>query len=156
MYKHFIYTFFIVIFSCCIVACSEKAIAPETEVKQFIETAKLAAENRSHSQFSELIHDAYQDHNGMDKKRLIKTLRAYFFTHKDIYLYTKIDSINFQGDNSAFVVLNIAMAGKVIANIDSLNSLRAKIYRFELLLTKENKWLLKQTKWQPTTLKAFF
>lgn len=134
-------------------ACAEKEITPEDQLRQYIESGKRAAENRSHSDLGELIANDYRDHKKMDKHQLVKLLRAYFFKHRNIYLFTKIKSIDLQKNNRAKVVLHVAMAGQVIANIDTLASLRAKVYRFELLLIKEDAWLLEQAIWERSSLK---
>lgn len=154
MKKNLSYAFITILLSYCIIGCSEKTTDPETEIRNYIENAKLAAESRNHNDFSDLLHDDYKDQRGMDKSQLTKTIRAYFFTHKNIFLYTDIEDINFLENEQAFVTVNTAMSGKVISNTDSLINLRAKIYRFELLLTKENKqWLLQKAKWKQISVK---
>lgn len=149
--KTFILAFLILISFLC--ACSEKTTDPEVEIQQYIEALKLAAENRSYSSLDELIHTAYKDHRGLDKKQLVKMARGYFFTHKNINLFTQINSIEFLNENNAFVKVHIAMAGNVITDIDSLSTLRARFYLFELQLTKDKTWLLKQAKWQEASIK---
>jgi len=136
-----------------LLACSEKVSDPEAEIRQYIEALKLAAENRSYSDLQELIHNKYKDHRGLDKKQLVKMARGYFFTHKNINLFTQIDSIEFLNENNAFVKVHIAMAGNVITDIDSLSTLRARFYLFELQVMKDKTWQLKQAKWQEASIK---
>jgi len=62
--------------------------------------------------------------------------RGYFFTHKNIHLFTQIESIHFLNDKSAFVTVHVAMAGAVITDINALSRLSARIYKFELQLIK--------------------
>ncbi len=142
--------FFISMF---IPACSDDNITAEDEVKLYITNAQLAAENRNHSDLADLIDKDYRDHKGLNKKQIIEMARAYFFTHKNIYLFTQIQSIDFQQENTAFVTVYVAMAGTLISDINALSSLRARIYKFELLLIKNNEWLLQQAKWQRAALK---
>jgi len=144
---------FLVIIFFCITACSDEATSPENEIKQYIESGKLATEKRSHSDLANLIDESYKDHRGWNRLDIKKIARAYFFTHKNIHLLTKIDSIDFQNENSAFVVLHVAMAGNVITDLNSLTSLRARIYKFELQLIKNDVWLLQQAKWQTANIK---
>lgn len=133
-------------------ACSGSAISKEDEIKQYLETGVKAAENRSSSDLAELIDDSYLDRKGLNKKELTKLARLYFFRHKNIYLFTKLDGIEFLTENEALVTLHVAMAGSVISDASALSSLRAKIYKFELELVKQDEWLLRQAKWQPASM----
>ena len=133
-------------------ACSGSAISREDEIKQYIETGVKAAENRSSSDLAELIDESYLDQKGLNKKELTKLVRLYFFRHKNIYLFTKLDGIDFLSENEAIVTLRVAMAGSVISDVNALTSLRAKIYQFELQLVKDEEWLLHHAKWQSASM----
>ena len=150
--KHYIKPIFI-FFIICASACSDEVLTPEDEIKQYIESVKLAAENRDYSELAGLIDENYRDHKELNKKRLSKIARGYFFTHQNIHLLTNIDSIVFQNENSAFVTLHVAMAGSVIKNLNAVTSLRAKVYKFEIQLIKQDSWLLQQAKWNTADLK---
>lgn len=145
-------TFLLFIFF-CITSCSDEVTSPEEEIKQYIKSGKLATEERNHSELADLIDERYKDQRDWNKLDIKKVARAYFFTHKNIHLLTKIDSIDFQNKNSAFVVLHVAMAGNVITDLNSLSSLRARIYKFELQLIKNDVWLLQQAKWETANIK---
>jgi hypothetical protein len=56
------------------------------------------------------------------------------------------------GDKQALVRLHVAMAGSVISDIDAISSLRARLYRFELRLVREDEWLLQHASWQPASI----
>jgi len=148
-----IFLSFLIIILVSITACSDEKTSPEDEIKSYINSGKLAAERRSSSDLADLIDKNYRDQRGWNKQKVKKIARAYFFTHKNINLLTKIDSIDFQSNNSAFVVLHVAMAGNVITDVNSLTSLRARIYKFELQLIKDEVWLLQQAKWKPAKIK---
>jgi len=139
-----------------ITACSNEITSPEEEIKQYIENGKQAAEKRNHSELADLIDESYKDQRGWNRLDIEKIARAYFFTHKNIHLLTKLESIDFQNKNSAFVVLHVAMAGNVITDLNSLTSLRARIYKFELQLIKNDVWLLQQAKWETANIKDMF
>ena len=130
-------------------ACSETAIPPEEQIRQFIKSGVEAAENSSLDDLSDLIHGNYLDQKGYNKQRLDGLLKAYFFRHKDIYLFTKIEEINLFAENQATVLLYVAMAGSVISDVDAIAAMRARIYQFELQLIKEDDWLLHHATWKP-------
>ena len=133
-------------------ACTETELSREDEINQYIESGIEAAEDRSTDDLTELIDDSYLDDKAFNKIQLTRLIRLYFFRHKKIYLFTKIDSIEFFADNEALVTLRVAMAGSVISDVNALASLSADIYRFELELFKEKKWLLKRARWQSTSM----
>ena len=135
-----------------VLACSDNAISPEDEIRRFIEAGVEAGENRSVDDLSELIHPDYSDQSGYNRKQLGKLLRVYFFRHKTIHLFTRIDEIELLTDNEANVRLHVAMAGTVISDVNALSSLSARIYRFELQLFKQQEWLLRHASWAPASI----
>jgi hypothetical protein len=137
-----------------LVGCSGDQQSPEEAVRALIETAADTAEQRNTGGLLELVDDNYRDRKGQNKKQVAGLLRAYFFTHKDIHLFTRIKSIDWLGEEQAKVTLYVAMAGSVISNIEALESLRARVYRFELALVRhdDDSWLLQSADWAPANL----
>lgn len=129
-------------------SCSGAQISKEDEIRQYIEQGVQAAENRSAGDLADMIDNKYHDEKGLNKQHIKKLLRAYFFTHKNIFLFTKIREIKFRSQHEASVDLHVAMAGSVIADASVLSSLRARMYKFELHLVKRDEWLLQNAKWQ--------
>ncbi|MCP4188412.1 MAG: hypothetical protein GY763_12490 [Gammaproteobacteria bacterium] len=130
-------------------ACSDSEMSPEDEIRQYIESGVEAAEARSASDLADLIHSSYRDPRGYGRTQIEKLAKLYFFRHRNIHLFTKINEIDFLSPGEAQVTLHVAMAGNVISDASVLASLRARIYRFELLLVKDETWLLQQAQWQP-------
>jgi len=133
-------------------ACSGGANSPEDQIRAFIASAVAAAEQRSSDDLAQMIHGSYLDQRGFNKKQVTGLLRAYFFQHKNIHLFSRIGEIEILGDNQATVKLHLAMAGSVIADIDAISALRARIYSFELRLVKQDEWLLQHAIWAPASI----
>jgi hypothetical protein len=133
-------------------ACSEGRLSPEDQIRQFIEAGVQAGENRSVDNLSELIHLDYLDQKGFNRTQLGKLLRVYFFRHKNIHLFTRIDEIELLTENEASVRLHVAMAGTVISDVNALSSLSARVYRFELQIVKQEEWLLRYASWAPASI----
>jgi len=133
-------------------ACSGTSETPEDEIRAFIKSGVVAAENRSLDGLNDLVHDNYLDQKGYNRQRLNSLLRFYFIRHKNIYLFTKIEEIDLLAENQAIVRLYVAMAGRVISDVDAIVALRAQIYEFELQLTKEDDWLLHHASWRPASI----
>ena len=136
-------------------SCSDNAESPQDEIRAYIKSGVEAAENRDSDSLAELMHANYSDQRGYNRKQLTGLLRAYFFRHKNIHLFTKIDEIELLAENEAIVRIHVAMAGSVIADVDALSALRARIYRFELQLTKQDEWLLRHAVWGPASIGDF-
>jgi len=132
-------------------ACSGSD-SPEEAVRALVASAADAAERRSAGDLLDLIHDDYRDQKGYGKKQTARLLRAYFFRHKNIHLLTRIEEIEWLGDEQAVVKLHVAMAGSVISDIDALASLRARIYRFDLNLVRQGEWQVQHASWEPASL----
>ncbi|UCH38936.1 MAG: hypothetical protein JSU67_12285 [Gammaproteobacteria bacterium] len=133
-------------------ACSGTDVSPEDEIRAFIDSAVEAAEARNSSDLANMIHGAYQDQKGYNKKQLSSLLRAYFFRHKNIHLLARIGDIELLGDNRAQVRMHVAMAGSLIADIDALSALRAQIYAFDMTLVKQDEWLVQHASWRPASI----
>lgn len=135
--------------------CSDDPESPEAEIRRFIDSGVRAAENRSVDGLSELVHADYLGQRGRNREQLRLLLRVYFMRHKNIHLFTRIDSIEILGNNQASVKLHVAMAGTVISDVDALASLSARLYRFELHLVKQEDWLLQHASWAPASIGSF-
>lgn len=133
-------------------ACSAGGDSAQDQIRDLIESGVAAAEARSSGDLDDMIHGNYLDQKGYNKKQLTGLLRAYFFRHKNIHLFTRIGEIELLGDNQALVSLHVAMAGSVISDVDAVSQLRARIYRFELRLVKDDDWLLQHASWAPASI----
>lgn len=133
-------------------ACSDDGLSPEAEIRQFVEAGVEAGEARSVDAIEALLHPEYLDQKGYNRGQLLKLLRGYFFRHRNVHLFTRIDDIRLLGEGEAEVHLFVAMAGKVISDLGALPSLRARLYRFELRLLRDDRWRLQHARWESATL----
>ena len=139
-----------------ITSCSDDK-SPEDQIHEFIETAKTAAQERSLSDFNALISDSFMGKNGYQKRDISRLAAGYFFRNKNIHLMTKTKTIYFPDPEQAEVQLIVAMAGQPINDAASILNIRAKIYKFDLALNKENgEWLLQNARWSPAESKDLF
>lgn len=136
-------------------ACDDSPNSPEDEIRQFIEAGVEAAEERSLDDLALLVDDDYLDEQAYDKKRLGSLLSVYFFRHRNIHLFTRINEIDLLNENQASVRLQLAMAGSEITGLSALSSLRAQIYSFELQLIRREAWLLRSATWSPASIADF-
>ena len=135
-------------------ACSDDS-SPEDQIRRFIDSGLQAAEARSVDDLSELVHANFVDQQGHNDKQLARLLRVYFFRHKNIHLFSRVDNIEMLSANQASASLYVAMASSVTSDVSALSSLSARIYRFELQLIKQDDWLLRHASWEPASIGAF-
>lgn len=144
-----IYQLMLLLILIALTACSDSRLSPEDEIRQYIKAGVEAAEARDAGDLAGLIHENYRDKNQQPKAQLKKLATLYFFRHKNIHLFTKINEIDFLSPTEAQVTMHVAMAGTIISDASVLSSLRARIYKFELSLLKEDEWLLTAASWAP-------
>ena len=133
-------------------ACSDNGGSPEDAIRDLIDRGVEAAEQRSVDRLRDLVHEQYRDQRGLDKQRLGGLLQGYFFRHRNIHLFTRIQRLELLGDNQAEVDLYLAMAGSVISDIDAVSRLAARVYRVELELLLEDQWQVRHASWTPASL----
>lgn len=133
-------------------ACSSEPGTPEQAIRDLIARGVEAGESRDTGALIALTDENYRDQSGYNRKQLEKLLRLQFLRNKNIFLFSKIDSIEFEADDRALVSMHLAMAGSAISDAGALAGLRARVYRFDLLLVKDEEWRVKQANWQPAVL----
>jgi hypothetical protein len=136
-------------------ACDDSPNSPEDEIRQFIEAGVDAAEERSLDDLAVLVDDNYLDAKAYNKKQLGSLLSVYFFRHRNIHLFTRINEIELLNENQASVRLQVAMAGSEILDVSALSTLRAQIFSFELQLIRQEAWLLQSASWSPASIADF-
>jgi len=135
-------------------ACSDDS-SPDDQIRRLIDSGVQAGEARSVDDLSELLHANFVDQQGHNAGQSARLLRAYFFRHKNINLFSRIDDIEMLSAKQASVSLYVAMASTVISDVSALSSLSARIYRFELQLVKQDDWLIRHASWEPASISAF-
>jgi len=131
-----------------IAGCEGEPQSPEDEIRQLIDRAIEAAEERDSGDLMEMVAEGYSDQRNNDKQRLRTMVRALFFRHKNIFLFKRISDIRISGTNRASVELFVAMTGQRLSDITKLANFRAQIYRFELELVKDDEWRVLEARWQ--------
>lgn len=135
-----------------LVACGEEQ-TPEQQVRQYIATAKAAAEGRDVIALSELISERYSDAGRRDRRAVVGLITGYFLRHKNIHLFTQIKEIAFPVTDVTKVKLYVAMAGTPVTGAQALIDLRADLYQFDLTLLKESDdWRLQNASWQRASI----
>jgi hypothetical protein len=131
------------------IACS-KTTPPEQRVREFLDRAEQAAEQKDMRALRGAVSERYGDADGRDRRMIEGTLRLYVLRHESIHLFTRVESIEFPKPAEAHVAIYVAMAGRPITEAAQLAAFRANLYRFELVLADEDsEWRVVRASWRP-------
>jgi hypothetical protein len=125
-------------------ACSGPATPPEEELRQWVSSAKAAAEAKERRAMLDLISPDYVDGRNFKRDDIGDMLRVYFLRQNNITLLTSIDEIRLYGDSAAEIDMTVGMAG----TNDSVFGFSADAYSFQLELENDgDDWLLIAARW---------
>jgi len=141
---------------CTLWGCGSRD-TPEEQVRRFVEAGELAVEGRSIGDVKELISENYSDDHGRTRRDIVALATRYLFSNKNIHVLTRIGELSFPTQNRAILRLFVAMTGQNVSDLDSLLSMQADLYRFDMeLVWEENEWKLLKADWQPARGEDFF
>ncbi len=124
--------------------CKGPATDAETEVRQWVAAAELAATEKRRRDLLALISPNYGDSRGNEREDIDKLLRAYFLRQSSITLLTSIDSVATIGEGAAEVELTVGMAGQS----GGVFGFSADAYRFRLeMQLEDDDWRLVSAMW---------
>jgi hypothetical protein len=83
-------------------ACSRHS-SPEAEIRELIERAATAAEERNVRDLRALIADDYADERGLDRKAVENLLRLHVLRQQSIHLFVRVRGIEFPEPERALV-----------------------------------------------------
>ncbi|GAB4345035.1 MAG: hypothetical protein Kow0089_21930 [Desulfobulbaceae bacterium] len=134
-----------------------KGDSPEEQVRRFVAAGEEAVENRSIGDVRNLISEEYGDDQGRTRRDLVALTARYLYANKNIHILTRIDELRFPEPDRAVLVLFAAMTGQNVSDLDSLLNTQADLYRFDLVLRKEEgEWKLLQADWRRARAEEFF
>ena len=102
------------------------------------------------------LHPNYQDKSHANKAAALRSLFAYLRRHDAIHLFVRITSIEVaQQQQTAQAVAYVAMAGVPVASVETLVSVEADLYRFELQLEEyDGSWIVRRADWRRADVRA--
>ena len=127
-------------------ACSQPD-SPEQQVQTTIEQMELAAEQRNIGDLMEYVSNEYRDADGHGPKEISQYVRGYMVANQSIQLLTRIDEIEFPGDDEARAKVLVGMVGRE-ADAAGAWDLAADLYEFDIALIREDgDWKVTYAKW---------
>ena len=127
-------------------ACSQPD-SPEQQVRTTIEQMELAAEQRNVGDLMEHVSNEYRDADGHGPNEISQYVRGYLIANQSIRLLTRIDGIEFPGDDEARAKVLVGMVGRE-ADAAGAWDLAADLYEFDVALIREDgDWKVTYAKW---------
>ena len=139
-----------------LIGCGSEPDSPETRIRALIAQVETHIEAGEVRSVSDWLAADYRDRNHRTRRDAIATLFLYTRRHRDIHLFTLIQSIDVASDQlSARAVVDIAMTGKRADTAEQLAAMHADLYRFTLELTYDSdleRWLVSSSTWRRAEL----
>ncbi len=138
-------------------ACGEPDDTPEEQVRQLIDAMEQAVEAGSVKEAAGLLHSDYSDRWHPDRRAAARSLFGYLRRHDNIHLFTLIRSITVTpSQDAADAVVYVAMSGMPVESVETLLSVKADLYRFDVSLAKlDRDWRVRSARWERATEAAF-
>lgn len=129
---------------------------PEDQVRALLSEIERASREKDVSSVKDAISENYRDAHGRVQKDIHSVITYQYFRQREIYLLTRIESLEFPSPTRAVLVVLGAMAGTPIEGADALQKIRADVYRFDLELRDEGgDWRVVSSDWRPAGLDDF-
>jgi hypothetical protein len=137
-------------------ACTDPA-TPEDRIRAFMSEIERASRDKDVSAVKNAISENYRDAHGRLQRDIHSIITLQYLRQREIYLLTRIESLELPSPTEAHVVVLGAMAGTPIEAADALRKIRADVYRFDLQLRDERgSWRVVSGDWRPAILEDFF
>jgi hypothetical protein len=128
----------------------------EVRVQSLIDKGREAAEEHDMAFFRGMIDPAYSDVQGNDRAGLLRLLTGYFYRNRAIYLVTRTEEVVQEENNRVRAVVYVGMAGSPVEGFEQLLSLRADLYRLELVFSQAKDLRLVHAQWQRANPEELF
>lgn len=130
--------------------------SPEQRVRNLIEAAEQAAENRDRVALGEMVSANYGDDRGRDRATIEALLQQYFFVNRSIHVLMRIRNIAVLDGGRATATIDVAIAAIPIPDPTRLDQADADLHRIEIdLVDVDGEWKVSSADWRPLALTDF-
>lgn len=135
-------------------ACGGNGPTPEDRVRVTVDRIVEAIEAGEPRQVGGLLHRDYSDDQHPDRRSAVASLFWYTRQHRDIHLFTLIRDLRVDAEaGEAQGVVLVAMAGVPLKSIQSVVSVNADLYRFDVdWRLDDGEWRVISGRWQRADL----
>ena len=131
-------------------ACSGDKLTAEDRVHALIDAMEQSVEAGSVREAIRFLHADYKDPRHTGRQAAGRTLFGITQRHRDIHLFTLTKTVELTAQkDSATAVVFVAMTGIPVESVEAVISVKADLYRFELVLVEEDgEWRILSSRWQ--------
>jgi len=131
-------------------ACSGGQLSGEDRVRALIDAVEQSVEAGLVRKAVNFLHAAYTDPRHTSRQAAGRTLFGITRRHRGIHLFTLTKTVELTPQqDSATAVVFVAMTGIPVESVEALISVKADLYRFDLVLVEEEgEWRILSSRWQ--------
>ena len=129
---------------------------PEALLHETLAAMAQAIEERNIKGFMNHISDDYLDSQSRTKTDIHNIARLHVLANRRLHVYRHIAQISVKDQQSAELVLLLALAGQPIDSADSLKNIRADLMRFQVYFAFTGKWQVLSAEWAQAGISDFF
>jgi hypothetical protein len=140
----------LLVFCLTLAACSGDQLSTEERVRALIDGMEQSIEAGSVRKTVNFLHADYKDPRHTGRQAAGRTLFGIMQRHRDIHLFTLTKTVELTPQqDSAKAVVFVAMSGIPVESVEALISVKADLYRFDLVLVEEQgEWHILSSRWQ--------
>ena len=126
--------------------CNEHPSSEEL-FRQTLKQMEQALEQRNVDDFMEHISESYNDSQSRNHDDIRRIALLHVLRNKNLHLFQHVTRLDFVEDESARVVVLVALAGRPIDSIESLSSMKAELMEFRVSFAFDQKWTAVAADW---------
>lgn len=132
-------------------ACGDADSSPEDRIRARLGEIERLAEAGDVAGVKEHISESYADAAGNDRRALAAWLTFQRMQHRNLYVWSRIQSLELGDPERAAVVVVAGMAASPISGPADLARMRADVYEIDLELVDEGRggWRVVSASWRP-------
>lgn len=140
-----------------IAACAEPVSEPEQQIRDFLTKIERASRDKDIQALKDVVSASYSDKVGRQQEDLHNLIKLHYFRRRDVFLLTRIETLELTAPGEAKLSVLAAMAGTPLESEQSLRDVRADLYRFDLELRDEGsgEWRVLSGDWRPARMDDF-
>jgi hypothetical protein len=145
----------VVIFALTLLTGCDETPSSEELFRQTLKQMEHALEQRNVDDFMDHISGSYSDRQSRNRDDIRRIAQLHVLRNKNLHLFQHVTHMDFVEDESARVVVLVALAGRPIDSIESLSTIKAELMEFRVSFIFDQKWTAVSADWSRTGLNGF-
>ena len=127
----------------------------EDAFRQTLTKMEQSIEQRNVDDFMDHINENYSDSQSRDRDDIRRIAMLHVLRNKNLHLFRHTTSMQFVENESAQVVVLVAIAGRPIDSVESLSTLNAELMKFHVDFVFDQEWTAISADWSRASLNDF-